>query len=521
MDIMEQDVKSCPPVDKTKIALPRILTLWDVVMIVIGGVVGSGIFLSPSEIAIAVPAPILMLAVWVVGGIFSFFGAVAFAELGAAMPEAGGIYIYLREAYGPLLSFLFGWTLFLVIDSGSIATLAVAFSHNILPYFFGMSPVVKKIVAAAFVFFLGVVNYVGLRWGSRLQNWTTYLKTSAIGIIVLGVFLLTKGHGNLRNLVEPGPGPFNLPLLGAFGVGLVASLWAYKGWEAATYSAGEVKNPQKNLPMGILIGTIAVIVLYVLANLAYLYIMPVGKIAASEGRVALDVMRIISKPFWADLITFLILFSILGAANQNMLTSPRVYFAMSRDGMFFKRIAECHPKFLTPHISIAAITFWAILLTLTGTFNQLFTYVIFGEWIFFGMTVASVIVLRKKRPDLERPYRTWGYPVTPAIFVLAAIYVAISALIGQFKNAMGGLLIIIIGIPAYFFWRTSRRGIKLAMVGIGLTLTAGFGRYFLLATSVGVIRWVIWCVGAIGMIMILLGLAMASREKKNKTTVSS
>ncbi len=510
---MANEVATPQAVDKTKLALPRILSLWDVVMIVIGGVVGSGIFLSPSEIAAAVPAPVLMLAVWVIGGMFSFFGAVAFAELGAAMPEAGGIYVFLREGYGPLISFLFGWTLFLVIDSGSIATLAVAFSHNILPRMVDMTPLTKKILSGVFVLFLGVVNYVGLKWGSRLQNWTTYLKTAAIAIIVAAVFVFTKGHGAVKNFVEPGPGPFNLPLLGAFGVGLVASLWAYKGWEAATYSAGEVKNPKKNLPLGILIGTISVIVLYLLANLAYLYIMPVGKIAASEGRVALDVMQLISGPLLATVITVLILFSILGAANQNMLTSPRVYFAMSRDGLFFKKIAEVHPKFLTPHISIIAITIWAILLTLTGTFNQLFTYVIFGEWIFFGMTVAAVIVLRIKKPNLERPYKTWGYPVTPIIFVLAAIYVAISALIGQFKNAMGGLLIIIIGIPAYFFWRTDRKGIKISMVGIGLVLAAGFGRFFLLAGAAGVVRTLIMAVGAIGLIMFVAGQLLASKDK--------
>jgi APA family basic amino acid/polyamine antiporter len=451
---MAQEAPACPAVDKTRIALPRILSLWDVVMIVIGGVVGSGIFLSPSEIAAAVPAPLLMLAVWIVGGLFSFFGAVAFAELGAALPEAGGIYIYLREAYGPLISFLFGWTLFLVIDSGSIATLAVAFSSNILPRFLDMTPLAKKAVAAGFVAFLGIVNYVGLRWGSRLQNWTTYLKTSAIGIIVIGVFFFAKGQGSARNFVEPSSGPFNFGLLGAFGVGLVASLWAYKGWEAATYSAGEVKDPRRNLPLGILIGTLAVIVLYVLANLAYLYIMPVGQIASSEGRVALDVMQTIGGPFLASLITFLILFSILGAANQNMLCSPRVYFAMARDGMFFKKIAECHPKFLTPHVSIVAITLWSILLTLTGTFRQLFTYVIFGEWIFFGMTVAAVIVLRRKRPDLERPYKTWGYPVTPILFVLAAFYVAVGSLLSAFWNALAGLGIICLGIPAYVYWKS-------------------------------------------------------------------
>ncbi|HPW17399.1 MAG TPA: amino acid permease [Candidatus Aminicenantes bacterium] len=450
---MAPEASAGAAVDKTKIALPRVLRLWDVVMIVIGGVIGSGIFLTPSDIATAVPSPLLMLAVWVVGGLLSFFGAVAFAELGAALPEAGGIYIYLREAYGPLLSFLFGWTLFLVIDSGAIATLAVAFSHNILPRFAELTPLAKKLVAAAFVVFLGAVNYAGVRWGSRLQNGLTYIKTAAIGIIVVAVFFFAKGQGQAVNFVEPAPGPFDAGLLKAFGVGLVASLWAYKGWEAATYSAGEVKNPQRNLPLGILVGTVAVIVLYVVANLAYLYVLPVGRIAASEGRVALEAMEIVAGPFGASLVAFLILFSILGAANQNILCSPRVYFAMARDGLFFKKFAECHPKFLTPHVSIVAISLWSILLTLTGTFKQLFTYVIFGEWVFFGLTVAAVIVLRKTKPGLERPYRTWGYPVTPAVFVVAAVGVALSSLYSAFWNAMFGLLIICLGIPAYLYWK--------------------------------------------------------------------
>ncbi len=518
---MEQEVIAPPAVDKTKIGLPRVLTLWDVIMIVIGGVIGSGIFLSPKSIAAAVPTPLIMLAVWVVGGMFSFFGALSFAELGAAMPEAGGIYIYLREAYGSLLSFLFGWTLFLVIDSGAIATLAVAFSSEMLPKFpalASMSMRDQKLIAAGFVVFLGIVNYVGVRWGARLQNLLTVIKTGAIGLVVVGVFFFTRGQGHPANFVEPKPGPFNLGLLGAFGVGLVASLWAYKGWEAATYSAGETKNPQRNLPLGILIGTFAVIVLYVLANLAYLYVIPVTGIANSS-TVAPDAMRMVMGPFGASLIIFLILFSILGAANQTVLTSPRVYFAMARDGLFFKKVAEVHPKFLTPHVSIVAISVWSILLTLTGTFEQLFTYVIFGEWIFFGLTVASVIVLRKKRPDLDRPYRTWGYPVTPVIFVLAALYVAVSSLIGEFRNAMGGLLIIIIGVPAYLFWRTPQRGIKVSMVGIALALAAGFARFFLLSTSAGAVRWLIWIVGAMGLLMILAGLVMAS-GKKGRTDVS-
>jgi len=316
-----------------------------------------------------------------------------------------------------------------------------------------MTPLAKKLVAAGFVVFLGAVNYVGVRWGARLQNLLTLIKTGAIGIVCVAVFFFAKGRGNVANFVEPKPDSFNFGLLGAFGIGLVASLWAYKGWEAATYSAGEMKNPRRNLPLGILIGTGAVIVIYLAANLAYLYVLPVGKIAASENRVALDAMALVTGPFGASLIAFLILFSILGAANQNVLTSPRVYFAMAKDGLFFGKIATVHPKFLTPSVSIIAICAWSVVLTLTGTFKQLFTYVIFGEWIFFGLTVAAVIVLRRKRPDLDRPYKTWGYPVTPVVFVLAAFYVAVAALLSAFWNAMGGLAIILLGVPAYLYWR--------------------------------------------------------------------
>ncbi len=402
---MEQTAAIPPSVDKTKLALPRVLSLWDVVMIVVGGVIGSGIFLSPSEIARAIPSPLLMLAVWVVGGLFSFFGALAFAELGAAMPEAGGVYVYLREAYGPLISFLFGWTLFLVIDSGSIATLAVAFSTKYLPQLVHLTPVTTKLVAVLFIVFLGGVNYMGVRQGANLQNLLTVIKTLSLIGVCVAIFFLAKGDGNAANFVEPKPSGLNFGFLGAFGIGLVASMWAYKGWESATYSAGEIKNPRRDLPLGILVGILVIIVLYVIANLAYLYVIPVDGIAASE-RIASDAMNIVLGPIGASLIAILILFSMLGAANQNILCSPRVYFAMARDGLFFKRIAECHPRFLTPHFSIIAISAWSIVLSLTGTFEQLFTFVIFGQWIFFGLTVAAVIVLRKKRPDLERPYKT-------------------------------------------------------------------------------------------------------------------
>lgn len=475
---MEPEIRSSQPIDKTKISLARVLNLWDVVMIVVGGVIGSGIFLVPTDIARAVGAPLLLLAVWVVAGLFSFFGALSFAELGAAMPEAGGIYVYLREAYGPLLSFLFGWTLFLVIDSGAMATLAVAFSSKYLPHFVNLSSLGTKLVAVAFVTFLAGVNYVGVRWGANLQNLLTVIKTAALGGVCIVIFFLAGNKGNPSHYVSPEPGSFNLGLLWAFGIGLVASMWAFKGWESATYSAGEIKRPERTLPLGILIGLIVIIALYLVANLAYLYVLPIDAIAKS-GRIASDAMNIVVGPVGASLVALLILFSIMGAANQTILCSPRVYFAMARDGLFFRKTAECHPKFLTPHYSIIFISLWSIILSLTGTFEQLFTYVVFGEWIFFGLTVAAVMVLRKKRPDLPRPYKTWGYPLTPILFIMAALFIAGSALASEFKNAATGLLIILLGVPAYISWRSKSRGLKAAMVAVIAASVVFFVKIFL------------------------------------------
>jgi APA family basic amino acid/polyamine antiporter len=430
--------------------LARVLGFWDVVALVVGGVIGSGIFLVPKDMAAAVGSPLLILAVWIAGGVLSLFGALSFGELGAAMPEAGGVYVYLREAYGSVIAFLFGWTLFLVIDSGAIATLTVAFSSKYLPHFFALSPAGQKIVSVGFILFLMVMNYVGVRSGANLQNLLTVIKFAGLIGICGAIFIFAKG--NTANFVQSGGALPSGSLLGAFGIALVASLWAYKGWEAATYSAGEMKNPQRNLPWGILIGTAICVVMYVLAQLAYLYVLPAAEIAKSD-RIAADAMNIAVGGIGASIISFIILFSIMGAANQNFVCSPRVYYAMAKDGLLFPKLAAVHPKFLTPHVSIIAISLWSIVLSLSGTFERLFTYVIFGEWIFFGLTVAAVIILRRKRPDLPRPYKTWGYPVTPIIFVLASLYIAVSALISKPLDALAGLGIILLGLPFYFFGR--------------------------------------------------------------------
>ena len=433
--------------------LPRILGFFSVVGIIIGTVIGSGIFIVPAQIAAQVRSPLLILSVWAVGGLLSFFGAIVFAELGAAFPQAGGMYIFLREAYGKLVAFLFGWTLFLVIDCGAIATLSMAFASKYLPYFVPLGPVAIKAIALIFIAALVAVNYVGTRWGAGLQNILMVIKFGAI-VAVSGIVLIF-GNGSTANWVEPINTAPAGSLVGPFGVALVATLWAYKGWEAVTFSAGEIKNPQRNLPLGLLAGLALAIGLYIVTNLAYLYVIPAPQIATST-RIAADAMKAAVGGVGATIIAFVILFSITGAANGNVLTAPRVFWAMAKDGLFFHRFAAVHPRFITPNVSILATGAWAAVLSLTGTFEQLAAYVIFGQWIFFGLTVGAVIVLRRTQPNLPRPYRTWGYPVTPIVFIAAALYISVNSLIQQPLNAFAGLGIILLGVPAYLYWKRQK-----------------------------------------------------------------
>jgi len=436
--------------------LPRVLGLMDVMGILVGTVIGSGIFIVPAAIAGYVQSPVLLLAVWAVGGVLTFFGALAVSELGAAFPQAGGMYVYLREAYGKPLAFLFGWTVFFVIDAGAIATLSMAFSSKYLPQFTGpLSTFGTRAIALALIAALVGVNYAGTRWGARLQNVLMFIKFAAVLAVSVGILLLAKG--NTAAFSSPASPPVTAALVGGFGLALQRALWAYKGWEAVSFSAGEIKNPERNMPIGLFAGTLIIIALYLAANLAYLYVLPFDRLIASQ-RVASDAMSAAGFELGATVLGVVILFSITGAANGNLLTTPRVFFAMARDGVFFERFGRIHPRFLTPHVSIVATGAWAMVLSLTGTFEQLADYVIFGQWIFFGLTVAAVIVLRRTRPDLPRPYRTWGYPITPVLFVAAALFISVNALVNQFWHSMAGLGIIALGVPAYLFWtRGSRR----------------------------------------------------------------
>jgi len=443
---------SCPPQGKPE--LPRVLGLTSIIGIVIGTMIGSGIFINPAKVAADVGTPGLMLFSWALGGVLCFFGALAIAELGAMFTQAGGIYVYLREAYGPLVAFLFGWALFLVIESGTIATLAVGFATKYLPHFVRLSPGQARVVAIALIAVLAMVNVLGVRKGASLMNFLTAIKLVALIAVCLLVFLFAGGPA--ADTLEPGaPATRGGAGLGRFGLALVAVLWAYKGWETSTYSAGEIRNPQKKLPLGLFIGTLTVLGLYLLANLAYLHVFPASRMAASE-RIAADVMAAVFGPLGASVIALIILLSMAGTANGHLLTSPRVFFAMARDGLFFSGVARVHPRYLTPHVSILLLASWAAVLSLSGTFEQLFSYVIFGFWIFMGLTVGGVMILRRKRPDLPRPYRTWGYPVTPILFILSAVFLTVNSLVQNFWNSFAGLSLIALGIPVYFGWQ--RRG---------------------------------------------------------------
>jgi basic amino acid/polyamine antiporter, APA family len=440
---------------ETAPGLRRVLGVGSITGIVVGTMIGSGIFIVPATVAAGVKAPLVMLAVWIAGGIACMFGALALAELAAAFSDTGGIYVFLREAYGPLAGFLFGWALLVVIDSGTIATLSLAFATKYLPHFLPIPLAGQKAAAVVFIAFLVGINYVGVERGAFLQNFLTVIKFVALSGIIVSVFLFARGSWS--HLVTPKPSALGGDFVGQFGLALVAALWAYKGFETSTFNAGETRNPSRTIPLGLIAGCALVTVLYIVTNIAYLYAVPAAEMAKSD-RIAATAMDAAVGPVGASIVAFIILFSILGAANGHVLTGPRVYYAMAKDGLFFRKMAEVHPRFHTPHVSILVVGLWSIALSLGpgGKFEEMLKFAVFGAWIFLGLAVLGVFILRKKRPDLPRPYRTWGYPVTPAVFVLAALFILTNTIVKSFWNSFAGLSLIALGIPAYLYWHRKR-----------------------------------------------------------------
>ncbi len=435
------------PASRSADELHRALGMTDSALLVIGSVIGSGIFLTPSNIARTVQSVEGLFLVWAVGGALSFCGALAYAELGAAFPRAGGIYIFLREAYGPLPAFLYGWCTFFVMQSGSIATLASAFAIYV-SYLLPMSLWLAKLLAILCILFLTLVNCLGVRSGALAQNFLTVIKIGSLASIASVLFLSSKGSFDHFSYT---PLPSVSFSMSTFGIAMIGALWAYEGWHLLTFAAGEVKNPQKNLTGGLLLGTLVVIALYLTINVAYVYTLPFDKIAASY-RVASDAMEFAVGPIGGTLIAVAILISITGAMNSNVLAGPRVYFAMARQNLFFKQVAKVHPRFHVPVTSIVLQGVWAIVLTLVGSFERLFSYVIFVSWIFYALGGAAVIILRKRQPQLERPYKVWGYPFVPLLFILMASLIVLNTVVNDFTDSFWGLVVVLSGLPAYFYW---------------------------------------------------------------------
>jgi APA family basic amino acid/polyamine antiporter len=436
--------------------LKRTLRLVDLVLVVVGTVIGSGIWLVPGAVLQASSGdPGVALLIWLLGGALSLLGALTFAELGAMLPEAGGSYVYVREAFGPFPAFLLGWTLFLAIGTGSIATLAVAFG-NYTAELVPLEPWARKVVALTMIAAVTAVNVRGTRTASDVQNWSTAIKVTAI--LVLAAAGISLGHG----LAETSSRVFSTPLSGSLvsgaGIALLGVLWAYEGWQNVTYSAGEALDPQRSFARGITLGTIALILIYVTANIGYAAALGPDAVARSD-RVAADAVRVLAGPAVAKVVTLAILVSMLSAANGVTLTDTRCYYAMARDGVFFRRLAEVHPRYGTPAFAIVAGSVWAMVLTLSGTFEQLFTYVVFASWLFAALAAVSLFVLRWRRPDAPRPFRVPGYPVTPALFVAAAGAIVVNTFIARPVQAVAGIGIVLLGTPAYLIWRSRRPGL--------------------------------------------------------------
>jgi len=431
----------------TEKSLPRAIGPLASTALVVGTIIGSGIFLVPHNVAQHVGSVGSLYLVWAVGGILSLAGALSLAELGAATPEAGGIYVYLRQAYGKLIAFLYGWAMLLVVESGGIATLAVAFSIY-SANFFPFTPLQQKVVATGVIALLTVVNILGVRKGAAVQTIFMFAKLAGLAIIV-GFALFSSG---IQQVPSPLPLPTEHTSLSSFGVALVGVLWAYHGWHHLSYAAGEVKNPGHVLPRSFLVGMLVVILVYFSANFAYLRVLSLGALAEHQ-RVAARAMEVLTGPRGAALVSALILCSIFGALNGNILGGARVLYAMARDGVFFAAVGRVHSRYETPALALVIQGVWAAVLATSGTYEQLYTYVIFTAWVFYAGAILAVVLLRRRLPHLERPYRVWGYPFLPLAFSAAALIIVANTLFRSPRESIVGLALVLAGVPIFFAWR--------------------------------------------------------------------
>lgn len=465
---------STAPEKESQPSLIRGLSLLDSVLLLVSGIIGSSIFLTAKDIAGPLPHPAWFFLVWILGGVISLCACVAFAELGAMFPDSGGQYIYLREAYGDLVAFLYGWMLFAVANGGTIAALSVAaaaYAGNIIPAIsqehvvfslFGIAFTRAHAVGLVLIAILTYVNVVGLRWGALLQNVSTWTKFTAMAAFVGLGFVIGKGQwshfttapaGGLGMGLSPGQ------LISALGVGLIAVFWAYDGWVYITWVAGEVKEPRRNVPLAMVLGVLAVGAIYIAMNMTYVYAMPLGEIAQHE-TIAHAAAAALFSPEAALWLSAMIAVSCFSAAASCTLSGSRVYMAMAQDDAFFPFMAKIHPRWRTPALSLIGQGIWAAVLTMTGRYDQLYTYVIYGMVLSYTLTVIGLFILRWKRPNIPRPYRCTGYPWLPAIYVLVGAAWTLNTIITRPTEAFWGTTIVLAGVPGYFYWhRQSRRNV--------------------------------------------------------------
>jgi APA family basic amino acid/polyamine antiporter len=432
-------------------------------MVVIGGIIGAGIFLNPAIVAQRVHSAAFILTAWIIGGGVALIGALAFAELGARRPQAGGGYIYLTEAFGPLAAFLYGWTFLFIINSGGIAADAVTFARNNVELL-GISTAYIKPLAAALLVALAGVNYFGIRSGSITQNIFTVLKLAALTVLIFVGIFLARGGASATTPTETIHG---LGVVRALGIALIPVLFAYGGWQYSNNIASEIVDPERTLPRSLGIGIAVVIAVYVLANVAYIRALGPAGLAASLAPAA-DTMRVVMGPLGAALMAVGIIVSTIGFVNSGILSAPRMLQAMSADGLFFRFASRLHPKYRSPAGGILIQAVWAVALALSGTYGQLLDYVVFGDWIFFGLIVATIFAYRRsdaRTGATPTVFRMPGYPVLPALFVIVAVYVVVSAILSNPRNALLGALLIALGVPAFLFWRRQNQFVQRGTAG--------------------------------------------------------
>jgi amino acid transporter len=434
------------------------LGLWSAVAVLVGSTIGSGIFRTPAIIAARVPQPLPMLTVWVLGGALALCGALTYAELAALFPRSGGVFVYIREGFGRLPAFLFGWTELVLIRASALGAIATPFAEYLLRSL-GYDPQLPQYaglvhyIAAAAIVVTATLNYVGVRWSAIVLNLTTGAKYGALVLLVLLAF--AAGRGDFSHFGASPAGATGTLSAGLFGLALVSVLWAYDGWGDLSFVGGEVRDPERNLPRALIAGTSAIIAIYLLVNAAYLYLLPIGQIARSP-LVAADVAQLLVGRLGVGIIAVVVMVATFSTLLGSMLTAPRIFFAMADDGLFFASVARVHPRFHTPSVSILLTGALGVAFVLARTFEQLADQFVVAIFPFYALAAAAVFVLRRRRPDLPRPVRVLGYPVVPLLFVLAALLILGNALRehpGPTGLAFG---IILLGVPVYLWWTRGR-----------------------------------------------------------------